>query len=176
MKTYKSLQLWLSLSASLDGLYAHLLRHYLLYILMVLSIWAFALHYELFVNLSESLPGTLYVVEKNQIPNKGDYAAFYYSSDFLYPKGARFLKRVVGVAGDVVSTRNHHFFVNGQEVGYALGTTSSGKPILASSFAGVIPPGYFYVRGDHPLSLDSRYQAVGLVSKQIIFGCGFKLF
>ena len=175
MKNILFLKLWLAISDRLDALYAHLLRNYLRYILLVLCYAAFAQRYELSINVSESLPGVLYLVEKGKLPSKGEYVSFYYPSDFIYPKGVRFLKRVVGVEGDVVRARSHHFFVNDQDVGYALGTTSSGKPIQENSFEGVIPLGHYYVKGDHPLSLDSRYQACGLITNQIIVGRGFRV-
>ncbi len=175
MKTHKILKLWLSSSTWLDAIHAHLSRNYLQYIFLVLCYAAFAQRFELSINVSESLPGVLYLVEKGKLPSKGEYASFYYPSDFIYPKGVRFLKRVVGVEGDVVHARSHHFYVNDQEVGYALGATSTGKPIQENSFDGVIPAGHYYVKGDHPLSLDSRYRACGLITDQMIVGRGFRV-
>ncbi len=176
MKNILSLKLWLAISVRLDALSAHLLRHYLGYVVLVLSYAAFAERFEFSINVSESLPGTLYLVEKGKLPTRDEYVSFYYPSDFIYPKGVMFLKRVVGVGGDVVHSQNHHFFVNGKEAGFAMSATSTGQPIQANRFEGVIPAGYFYVKGDHPLSLDSRYAAVGLVSTQMIIGRGFKMF
>lgn len=181
MKTHQILKLWVNLSNGLtqsswlERMHAHLLRHYLRYIFLLLSYAAFAQRFELSINVSESLPGYLYVVEKGVLPSKGEYASFYYHSDFIYPKGVRFLKRVVGVEGDVVHSINHHFYVNGADVGFAMSETSSGKPIQQNSFDGVIPAGHYYVRGDHPLSLDSRYQVCGLITNPMIIGRGFRV-
>ena len=176
MKNILPFKLWLAISARLDALYAHLLRNYLVYIVLVLGYAAFAARYEFSINVSVSLPGTLYLVEKGAMPTRDEYVSFYYPSDFIYPKGTRFLKRVVGVQGDVVHSQNRHYFVNNKDEGVAMTTTSAGEPIPANDFAGVIPAGRFYVKGDHPLSLDSRYMAVGLVSSQMIVGRGFKVF
>src|SRR5574340_198750 len=103
MKTLKSLnsiEAWLWCMARLDAMHAHLVRYGFAYIALLFGYWAFSMKYELYINVSNSLVGTLYLVEKRTLPARNDYAAFYYQSDFIYPKNARFLKRVVGVPGD----------------------------------------------------------------------------
>lgn len=154
----------------------HLRRFAIAYALGCLTFLNFAYRYEFAINVSESLPGHLYLIERNKQPERGDYVAFYYGSEFLYPKGTRFLKRVMGVAGDTAQSKNHHFTVNGQAVGTALSTTSAGKPIEENHFNGVIPTGHYYVMATHPLSLDSRYEAVGLISSNQVIGRAFQLF
>jgi len=179
MKTIKSLnsiEAWLWCMARLDAMHAHLVRYGYVYIAMLFGYWAFSMKYEMDINLSNSLDGTVYLVEKGAVPSLNDYAAFYYPSDFIYPKHARFLKRVVGVAGDTVESKGHQFFVNGKPVGEALPVTSDGRSIEENEFKGVIPAGYYYMQGDHPKSLDSRYKVVGLVSDQMLIGRGYRLF
>ncbi len=179
MKTIKSLnsiEAWLWCMARLDALHAHLVRYVLIYIALLLGYWAFSMKYEININLSHSLGGTVYLVEKGALPSRNDYAAFYYPGDFIYPRHARFLKRVVGVAGDTVESRGHQFFVNGKPVGIALPVTSDGKPIEKNDFKGVIPAGHYYMQGDHAKSLDSRYKVVGLVTDQMLIGRGYRLF
>ena len=61
-------------------------------------------------------------------------------------------------------------------MGEAKSTTSTGRPIRELEFNGVIPAGHYYVMADHPLSLDSRYEAVGFVSASHVIGKAFKLF
>lgn len=169
---------WLSArtDALLDALYEHLCRFAVLYVFLIFAYYSFAVRYEFAINVSISLPGHLYLIERNALPERGDYVAFNYGSNFLYPKGTRFLKRVMGTVGDTVRSESHHFTVNGKAVGIALSTTSAGKPIEESSFSGAIPSGHYYVMADHPLSLDSRYAPVGLVSSNQIIGRAFKLF
>lgn len=179
MKTLKSLntiQAWLWCMARLDGMHAHLVRYGMAYIALLFGYWAFSMKYEMNINVSNSLGGTLYLVEKHSLPTRDGYAAFYYPSDFIYPKNARFMKRVVGVAGDTVESKDHQFFVNGKPVGKAMPVTSDGRPIQESDFKGIIPAGHYYMMGDHPKSLDSRYKVVGLVSDQMIIGRGYRLF
>lgn len=176
LKLFNTIDAWLWCMARLDAMHAHLVRYGFAYIALLFGYWAFSMKYEFNLNLSNSLRGTLYLVEKRSLPSRNDYAAFLYQSDFIYSKNARFLKRVVGVGGDTVESKNHQFFVNGKPVGTALPVTTTGLPIEESDFKGVIPPGHYYVMGDHPKSLDSRYKVVGLVSNQMILGRGYRLF
>ena len=176
MKIINYLDVWMRVTSLLDAIHAHISRHYLTYITALLGYWVFALHYEFSINVSNSLPGTLYIVEKGVLPSRGEYLCFDYPSDFIYQRNSHFLKRTAGVAGDVVQNRDHHFFVNGKPVGVALPTTSSGIPIEESTFTGSIPAGYYYVAGVHPKSLDSRYEAVGLIPTQIVVGRAFRIF
>jgi len=179
MKTIKSLnsiEAWLWCMARLDAMHAHLVRYGYAYIALLFGYWAFSMKYEMNINLSNSLGGAVYLVEKGALPSLNDYAAFYYPSDFIYPKHARFLKRVVGMAGDTVESKGHQFFVNGKPVGVALPVTSDGRSIEENDFKGVIPAGHYYMQGDHPKSLDSRYKVVGLVSDQMLIGRGYRLF
>lgn len=172
----KSLSALFWFTSQLDVVADHLRRYAVTYSLVCLAFLNFAYRYEFAINVSISLPGRLYLIERNTLPERGDYVAFNYGGEFLYPKGTRFLKRVMGVAGDTVQSDTHHFKVNGQTVGTALTTTSTGKPIEENHFSGVIPAGHYYVMATHPLSLDSRYEAVGLVSNNQVIGRAFKLF
>lgn len=176
MEDIRSLKALFWLSGKMDVLYEHLCRQYKTYILLLLAYLAFSLRFEFAVNVSQSLPGALYLIEKGDLPKRGEYVAFTYRSDFLYPQGTRFLKRVMGTAGDSVQSRDHKYYVNGAFVGEAKPATSTGRPIRELGFSGVIPPGHYYAMADHPLSLDSRYEAVGLVSASQVIGKAFKLF
>lgn len=176
MKNLTSIDLWFWMLARLDALHAHLVRHGIAYIAVLFGYWIFAMKYEISINASNSLSGTLYLVEKRTLPASDEYAAFLYQENFIYPKGVHFLKRVVGVPGDTVESKDHQFFVNGRPVGKALPVTSAGRAIQENDFSGVIPAGYYYMMADHPKSLDSRYKAVGLVPAQIIIGRGYRVF
>lgn len=176
MEDIRSLKALFWFSGKMDVLYEHLCRQYKTYILLLFAYLAFSLRFEFAVNVSQSLPGALYLIEKGDLPKQGEYFAFDYQSDFLYPQGTRFLKRVMGTAGDSVQSRDHKYYVNGAFVGEAKPATSTGRPIRELGFSGVIPPGHYYAMADHPLSLDSRYEAVGLVSASQIIGKAFRLF
>jgi conjugal transfer pilin signal peptidase TrbI len=40
----------------------------------------------------------------------------------------------------------------------------------------VIPPGYFYAKGEHPSSFDSRYRESGLVPFDAVIGVAHPVF
>jgi len=173
-KLYTLLPAWYA--AKMDALYEHFSRNYLIYILVLMSYWAFSLRYQFAINVSVSLPGKLYLIEKGELPSRGDYVAFIYQNDFIYFKGVHLLKRVAGVAGDTVQTTDHKYFVNGKFVGKARPFTSQGFPIQELGFNGVIPAGHYYAQADHLKSFDSRYAAIGLVPSSCVIGKAFKLF
>lgn len=160
----------------LDAFYAHVIRHKFFYLFLFSGLWAFSTKFEFAFNMSNSLDGTVFLIAKGELPSRNDYAVFYYSSDFIHPRNSRFLKRVAGVAGDKVESHDHHFFVNGRFVGKALPLTSDGRPIAENDFVGIIPTGYYYMQGDHPKSLDSRYKVVGLVPEYRLIGRAYKIF
>ena len=96
MEDIQSLKALFWFSGKMDVLCAHLARQYKTYILLLFAYLAFSLRFEFAVNVSQSLPGALYLIEKGDLPKRGEYVAFTYQSDFLYPQGTRFLKRVMG--------------------------------------------------------------------------------
>lgn len=159
-----------------EVIYEHLRRRYPVYLLLLLLQLAFTHYFELAINVSDSLPGTLYVIQKGTQPTKGGYAAFYYRSDFLYHPGSHFLKRVAGQAGDLVTARGNKYHVNGKFVGEARTTTRNGFSIEPLAYTGVIPTGRYYMMADNPYSLDSRYAVVGLVASSQIIGAAYRVF
>ena len=159
-----------------EVIYEHLRRRYPGYLLLLLLQLAFTHYFELAINVSDSLPGTLYVIQKGTQPTKCGYAAFYYRSDFLYHPGSHFLKRVAGQAGDIVTARGNKYHVNGKFVGEARTTTRNGFSIEPLAHTGIIPAGRYYMMADNPYSLDSRYAVVGLVASSQIIGAAYRVF
>ncbi len=174
--TTLTLKLFSWYSHKMDVLYEHFLRQYLTYILLMLAYMLFGMRFEFAVNVSESLPGRLYLIQKGVLPTKGEYVAFNYQNDFIYPKGSHLLKRVAGVSGDVITSAAHKYYIDGNFVGEAKPVTSKGLPIQESELNGVIPAGYYYAQADHLRSFDSRYAAIGLVSSSHVIGRAFKVF
>jgi hypothetical protein len=70
------------------------------------------------INVSDSLSGKVYLIQKGVKPELGDFAAFRYQGGGPYAPGAWFLKRVTGIAGANVSSVDLgsgyvEFFVDG---------------------------------------------------------------
>lgn len=124
-------------------------------------------------------------------PQRGDVAVFYSPED-----GLRFVKRVVGLPGDVVELRNDRLFLNGVSVAYAplpadLADPASrrsalvaeeelagrphpvqilpGRPALRTFGPVLVPPGCYFMMGDNrDDSHDSRY--FGCAPRRCIVG------
>lgn len=164
----------------LDTLYNHLSRRAAVYLWLLVAILAFARYFTLSINVSDSLPGTVFLIQKGTKPMKGDLAAFRYAGGGPYHQGVLFLKRLVGVGGDTVMAHDEgdgyrDYFVNGQGVGRSKPKSRDGKP-LEPGPTGTIPPHRYYMAGTHRDSLDSRYALVGWVHDDQIVGRAYKVF
>ena len=59
--------------------------------------------------------------------------------------------------------------IDGAAVGRAKARARDGRELLAIT-PGIVPPGHYYLHGDHPDSHDSRYAEIGLVPRSRILG------
>ena len=81
-----------------------------------------------------------------------------------------YLKTVRGVAGMTVSVdEDGTVRLDGAPVGTAKTHALDGRPLVAIA-PGAIPPGRYYLHGDHPDSHDSRYAEIGPVPRSRILG------
>jgi len=114
------------------------------------------------------LPGDRLLVDKftqaSKNPERGDIIVFQYPKD----KGRVFVKRVVGVAGDVVELRDKQLFINSDPVSENYVEYTMEGP--RSNFGPVtVTPNSFFVMGDNrDNSQDSR--VFGLVEKNKVIG------
>jgi conjugal transfer pilin signal peptidase TrbI len=143
----------------------------------VVAIWALALtrvfvHHTpvlpVLFNWTPSLPYLIVVVDHGPAPLvRGDLIVYAFDGEAAerdYPglKRQPFFKRVVGVAGDVVTVDGRDVFINGLPVGRAKTHTLDRRPLDPIAPC-VIPPGHVYVQGSSADSFDSRYSSSGLV-------------
>lgn len=117
-------------------------------------------HYFIRINLTNSVPYTLFFTTKKEQPEKGDYVTFYHKN---YPK--KLVKKVIGIEGDTVKIEGSQMSVCGEIVGDMIEVSQTGyRPSPLREKA--IPEGYFFVKGDHLQSFDSRYEEFGLLKKE----------
>lgn len=165
----------------LNAIYLHLSRRLPVYLWLLVAIAAFSRHFTISINISDSLPGTLFLVQKGVRPaGKGDLTAFRYAGGGPYEHGALFLKRIEGIPGSTVTTRDagggyRDYLVDGQFVGRAKPLSKTGMPLKPGP-EGIIPDGHYYMAAPNPDSLDSRYAMVGWVADEQIVGRAFRIF
>ena len=128
--------------------------------------------YRIGLNKTESLSDWGYIVDRrNRTPKRGDLVEFVVPDNRYYPAGASFVKRAVGLPGDLVERRGDHIFVAGQDVGRVKTYDREGRAVEPGP-TGIIPPGRIYVAGDHQDSLDSRYRVIGFIETRRVIGVG----
>lgn len=131
--------------------------------------------YLLTINLTDSLPGTLFLIDKRAFPGPGGLLAFRWANDWPYPRGSIFVKRLVGMPGAIVTAHGRRYFVDGMEIGVAKERSKSGE-MLKPGPIGAIPKGRYFVSADHPDSLDSRYALTGWVADDQVIGQAYRVF
>lgn len=127
------------------------------------------------LNLTDSLPGTIFLIDKRTFPSLGEFVAFRWENDWPYPRGSIFVKRLTGIPGASVTASDRSYFVDGREVGFAKEYSKTGVPLKPGP-TGVIPMGHYFVSADHPDSLDSRYALTGWVADDQVLGLAMRLF
>jgi signal peptidase I len=99
-------------------------------------------------------------------PQRGDVVVFRYPAN---PR-RKFIKRVIGVPGDMVEVRDGHVILNGEvlEEDYTMDLT------FGTFGPEVVPAGHYFVLGDNRNnSDDSRFPDVGFVPRRNIVGKAF---
>lgn len=142
---------------------------------LAVGAWASTATWTYTINLTRSLPGTLYVVHKGENFSKGDLVAFRWHGGATYPSGTMFIKRAVGTPGDTVRRDGAAFWVNDQYVGIAKQVSKAGVPLTPAT-PGVIPRGEYFMATPSPDSLDSRYALSGNVKEHEVIGKAYAIF
>ena len=144
-------------------------------LLVCAAAWASTLWFSVTLNMSHSLPGTLYVINKHSDVQRGDLAAYRWHGGAGYPRGTIFIKQVAGLPGDTVRRVDRAFWVDERVIGVAKPTSKAGRPLLPAA-AGVIAPGDYFMATPSPDSLDSRYAVSGNIPLIDIIGKAYEIF
>ena len=103
------------------------------------------------------IPFTDTYIYKGEEPARGDIIIFRYPND----KSVDYIKRIIGVPGDVIEVRDKQLYRNGQPVkeSYIRHTDPTGREPVRDNYAPVtVPPSKYFVMGDNrDNSLDSRF-------------------
>ncbi len=132
------------------------------------GVW-FQSHYAFGLNATHSLPGTLYLIERGVLPQRGEHVAFRWAGGGPYPVGVTFIKVLGGQPGDTVNRDGPTFVVAGRTLAQAKPTSRRGEP-LEPGPTGTLPEGRYFVFAPHPESLDSRYALTGWIARDQFIG------
>lgn len=126
------------------------------------------------MNGTTSLPHNGYFMLRiSKVHPKGSYVAFEAPSVVADEfKSLSFVKRVVGIEGDLIAVEDDEVCVDGQCRVLLDALTIKGFEPLG---AGNVPEGHVAVFGDAPNSLDSRYAVVGLIAEDQIQAVGWPI-
>lgn len=150
-------------------------RHAMTCTIIALALILFTHRFQLAVNFTESLPGTVFLIDKKvKTPQKGELIAFTWKDAAPIPDGVTVIKRVAGLAGDKVVNQNRMISVNDKPVGRAKTHAKTGESLEAITSL-TIPKGYFFALGEHADSFDSRYARPGLIAYTAIRGRAYRV-
>lgn len=120
------------------------------------------------------IPFTNHYIYKGSDPERGDIIIFPYPND----PGVDYIKRIIGVPGDVIEVRDKQLYRNGAPVkeAYIRHTDPEGIEPLRDNYAPVtVPPGKYFVMGDNrDNSLDSRFW--GFVDRDTIKAKAWRIY
>lgn len=156
-------------------------RRYGLWIALFLGvIICLTSRYQLALNVTHSLPQTLFLIEKkNHTVARGDYMAFRWVNGGPIPNDIVVIKEVVGLVGDNVQHRQKRdglwVEINGKAISLIKPFARNGA-VLVPGITGAIPEKHYFVHAPHPDSLDSRYALTGFVSDTQMVGRAIPLF
>ena len=144
----------------------------------LLAFYVFVVATHLAINFSPSISGYLFWVEKGRRDfSPGDYVLIKFSPERHDPyiQNGYVGKRIGCMPGQTLERKGLAFYCNGKLIAVAKTHSISGKPLHPFDWTkGKIPPGYYFVYGEHPYSWDSRYY--GFVSEKEIVAKEVKLF
>ena len=150
-------------------------RHACGIVILSLATLLFISRFQLGINLSESMAGHVFLIDKKEKSVEvGELVAFSSQNAFPIPDGVTLIKRVAGVAGDHVTVKNRFVFINDKPVALAKPASRTGDPLQPITSV-VIPEGFFFALGEHPDSFDSRYARPGLISSNTVRGRAYRL-
>jgi conjugal transfer pilin signal peptidase TrbI len=143
----------------------------------VAALWLIASSwFGVYVNVTRSLPGTLYFVDKRAtLPTRGDTVALSWGGGYGYQRGAVLLKKVYGLPGDTIEHDARLVKVSGQPVATALETSARGTRLQIVA-PGVVPEQHVFVATPTVDGFDSRYAIFGTQATQHILGKAYELF
>lgn len=139
-------------------------------ILGLFPCWWILKHTQLHLCLTPSLEGIralLFYKTSPQEIKRGDIVAIQ-GHVYKYLGIKPYAKRAIGFPGDSI-IREKNIIKIGSRILSLVEKTHEGQPLTPTTLH-VVPEGYLFVAGDHPRSIDSRYEEFGVVKEENIWG------
>ncbi len=135
---------------------------------------ALASRYLLLRNVSDSLPGTWFLVVRGSEPRCGDLFSFSLPPGQSRLAGVRMLKIALGCGGSLIEAADGAVWIDGARVGQLQRQTAGGRALEPVSRT-LLQPGQLFGWAPHASSLDSRYRYIGVIEADWIDGRAFRL-
>lgn len=170
---------WRRTQAFTPKLLRHIQLHGMAWLLLLALASVIQANYRIAVNRTPSLPYSFYLICLNDAVETGGFIAFHWHNGKPFPDGTVFTKRLLAATGDKVVKHGRDVTVGdvtlrGKEYGI------TGRRLFPNDQLregdNIIPPGKYFVAGDHEYSLDSRYGLLGLVDKKEVIGRAYPIF
>lgn len=119
---------------------------------------------DLYISLTDSIPYRFFLnvrLDTHKPLRYGDYGVFF-NETFSIP----LIKQVKGLPGDILEVKEGQVWIK-HYLGPLYLTTLQNEPLTPIS-SSIIPEGKVFMAGDHPRSIDSRYEEVGLVDQATV--------
>ena len=151
-------------------------RKSLAFLLIFLTGIAYFFHRtQLLIAQDQSLVGIVYLCLKDILPERND-VVWIRDHFTTYGLTSSFLKKVVGLPGDVITFKDKALYIGQNYVARLSPVTRQGCPLTPLTKKEMrIPRGYVFVTGTHLRSFDSRYKEFGLVPVTSLVGKAIKL-
>jgi conjugal transfer pilin signal peptidase TrbI len=120
-------------------------------------------------NGTDSLDGYIALTDLGAKPKIGDTVLFEPPENQFTSKGVPFMKIIIGVEGDSVMVKDGGLFVAGKFRGTVKKYSKNGVELFPIENQ-IIPTNMFFMWTPHQDSYDSRYQSIGLINEDSIFG------
>ncbi len=84
---------------------------------------------------------------------------------------SKLIKRIIGLPGEYIKYKNNELYINNKIIDDVSISRTGDFDLKELYDVDIIPPNYYFVMGDNRgLSLDSRYNQIGLIKKSDIVG------
>ncbi len=133
------------------------------------------LYFGFSVNLTNSLPYKIFIINKLSAPSVGNYICFKAPLESGFPENTILTKKILAGPGDVVSKKGLNFYINDQWVSKAKSYSWEGEELVLGP-EGVLKEGEYYVGGFNADSMDSRYQVIGWINREQIIAVSYPIF